>query len=619
MRFSIAGYWGLLRTYLLPSWRRFLLLGGLLVSTIMLHLVQPQLVRIFIDTALAQGPLQTLTTLALLFLGTAVLAQVVAVAEAYIAEHVSVTTTNRLRANLLAHCLRLDADFYSTHLPGELVQRIDGEVSALGNFFSRFVIQLLGNGLLLLAILALSFGIDWRVGVALSAFALLTVLVIDRLRDISVQSWTAAAAADAEMAGFLEERLSGLEDIRANGGPAYVMRQMAEHSWRQLRASRRAMLISVSGANSPIALLALSTAAALGLGGYLHGQGLVTLGEIYLIFAYTELLHQPIARIAREFRDLQAATASIVRTQQLLRTPITISDGTGAALPPAGPLAVAFDHVSFSYGASSTQNQEPRPALEGSTGTRNHKLRHAHQASEAEGGKPHAQFSLRHVTFAVPAGKKLGLLGRTGSGKTTITRLLFRLYDPTEGVVRLGGADVRHLPLAMVRGRIGMVTQDIQLFHASVRDNLTLFDRAIADERIVQVLDELGLQHWYRALPQGLDTPLAPDSAGLSAGEAQLLAFARVFLRDPGVVILDEASSRLDPVTEHEIEQAIERLLEGRTVIIIAHRLSTVQRVDDILILEDGCIGEYGTRSHLAQDPASRLAWLLQIGLEELV
>jgi ATP-binding cassette subfamily B protein len=223
MRFSIAGYWDLLRTYLLPSWRQFLLLGGLLVSTIVLHLINPQLVRIFIDTALAQGPLRTLTTLALLFLGTAVLVQIVAVAEAYVAEHVGVTTTNRLRVDLLAHCLRLDADFHSAHPPGELVQRIDGEVSALGNFFSRFVIQLLGNGLLLLAILALSFGLDWRAGLVLSAFTLLTVLVIDRLRDLGVQPWAAASAADAEMAGFLEERLSGLEDIRANGAPAYIM------------------------------------------------------------------------------------------------------------------------------------------------------------------------------------------------------------------------------------------------------------------------------------------------------------------------------------------------------------------------------------------------------------
>ena len=203
------------------------------------------------------------------------------------------------------------------------------------------------------------------------------------------------------------------------------------------------------------------------------------------------------------------------------------------------------------------------------------------------------------------------------SSKRCATRANCRLYEPCAGVIRLGGGDIRTVRLSDLRQRVAMVTQDVQLFQATVRDNLTFFDRSIADDQILQVIRELGLWEWYAALPAGLDTELASGGGGLSAGEAQLLALTRVFLKDPGLVILDEASSRLDPATEHLIERAVERLLHGRTGIIIAHRPATVQRVDEILILEDGRIREQGSRVELAGDPDSVLASLLGAGLEE--
>ena len=241
------------------------------------------------------------------------------------------------------------------------------------------------------------------------------------------------------------------------------------------------------------------------------------------------------------------------------------------------------------------------------------------------GGRRIADMVLQDVSFRLRPGTVLGLLGRTGSGKTTLTRLLFRLYDPDKGVIRLGDTapltDVRQVPLVDLRQRVGMVTQNIQLFHATVRDNLTLFDDTIPDQEILQVIQDLGLWDWYRSLPQGLDTELESGGGGLSAGEAQLLAFARIFLQDPGLVILDEASSRLDPATEHLIERAVDRLVHAprRTAIIVAHRLGTVQRADEIMILEKGRIGEHGSRVALANDPASRFHSLLQTGLEEVL
>jgi ATP-binding cassette subfamily B protein len=226
---------------------------------------------------------------------------------------------------------------------------------------------------------------------------------------------------------------------------------------------------------------------------------------------------------------------------------------------------------------------------------------------------------LKDLTLQLAPGRVLGLLGRTGSGKTTLTRLVFRLYEPSTGQILLGGQDVRAPTLRALRQRVAMVTQDVQLFQASVRDNLTFFDRRISDERIRQVIGELELADWYQSLPDGLDTRLEAGGRGLSAGEGQLLAFTRVFLRDPGLVILDEASSRLDPATETRIERAVDRLLEDRTAIIVAHRLGTVQRADEIMILQDGQVIEHGDRVALTTDPDSRFYSLLQTGLEEVL
>jgi ABC-type multidrug transport system fused ATPase/permease subunit len=213
----------------------------------------------------------------------------------------------------------------------------------------------------------------------------------------------------------------------------------------------------------------------------------------------------------------------------------------------------------------------------------------------------------------------LGLLGRTGSGKTTLARLLLRLYDPTGGEIRLGGVQPAAAHLRHLRQRVGMVTQDVQLFQGNIRDNLTFFNPHISDDRLLAILAGLGLSEWLQGLPRGLETEVEPEGRSLSAGQAQLLAFARVFLADPGLVILDEASARLDPATERLIERAVDKLLENRTGIIIAHRLATVDRADEILLLEDGRIVEYGERVALAGNPASRFYGLLQTGLEEVL
>jgi ABC-type multidrug transport system fused ATPase/permease subunit len=577
MNIPLTRYWSLLSTYLRPQWRRVALLSAVLLCNIGLQLLNPQILRGFIDTAQAGGAQQRLILIALLFLGVALLIQLLSIAETYLAENVGWTATNSLRADLTLHCLHLDPDFHAAHTPGAMIERIDGDVTALGNFFSRFVVYVLGNALLLAGVLVLLYRIDARVGAALTLFVLVTIAAMNRMRGVATSYWAAARQASADLIGFLEERIAGAEDLRSSGAVPYAMRGLYQASRQLLRKTRLASVIGVATGGVSTFLFSIGTVAALALGAYLYLAHAVSIGTVYLIFYYTQMLTRPIEQLSRQIEDLQQAGAGIVRVGALLETRSAIQDGPGVAWP-SGALAVEFDGVCFGYAA-----HEP---------------------------------VLRDVSFQVRPGTVLGVLGRTGSGKTTLTRLLFRLYDPQQGAIRLQGHDLREARVDELRRRIGIVTQEIQLFHARVRDNLTLFDPTIPDERILDVLAEVGLWEWYQSLSDGLETMLA-SGGGLSAGQAQLLAFVRVFLEDPGVVILDEASSRLDPATERRIERAVDRLLQGRTAIIIAHRLATLERADDVLVLEQGRIAELGPRTRLRADPASRYAALLRAGLEE--
>jgi ABC-type multidrug transport system fused ATPase/permease subunit len=461
-----------------------------------------------------------------------------------------------------------------------LIERVDGDVQVLSNFFSQFVIQVLGNVLLLVGVLiALSLE-DWRVGMALTVFVAIALAVLYNIRGIATSPWKEARQASADLFGFLEERLSGTEDIRSNGATSYAMRRLYGFMRKLFQKDLKAWIRTMILRSATSILMILGIALALGLGAYLLMRDTMTVGTVFLIYNYTIILSLPMERITQELENLQQAGAAIARVEELYHTQSAIRDGRGASIPSDAP-AVEFQDVSFGY------NQD-NPVL-------------------------------HSLSFRLAPGKTLGLLGRTGSGKTTISRLLFRLYDPTTGTIRLGDMDIRSTRLSDLRQRVGMVTQEIQLFNATVRDNLTFFDQRISDEQILRVIRELGLWKWYSSLPEGLDTELESGGSGLSAGEAQLLAFARVFLKDPGLVILDEASSRLDPATERLIERAVDQLLHNRTGIIIAHRLETAQRVDEIMILEDGRIHEPGGRERLANDPASRFYSLLRTGMEEVL
>ncbi len=572
-------YSSLLTRYLRPERFRVGLLACLLIASIAIQLFNPQILRFFIDGATRGASSEYLARTALLFFGAALAQQICAVLATFFGEQVAWSATNALRIDLAAHCLRLDLSFHKTRTPGELIERIDGDVTLLANFFSRFVIGLLGNLLLLAGVIVLFFREDWRIGMVECAFAVAALYALIHLRSIAVPHWLAVREKSAKFFGFIGEHLVATEDLRANGATGYVLRRFYAIVREWFPFAEKAWLAALTMEGATRLIFGVGIAIAFALGAYFWSGGQMTLGTVYLIFYYTELLQLPLVQLRDQMRDLQMAGASIARVQELFGTISKIQDGPGRPIP-AGPLSVRFDRVSFAY--ESDENV------------------------------------LHTLTFDLAPGQVLGLLGRTGSGKTTLARLLFRLYDPTAGEICLGDVPLPAARLAQLRVRVGMVTQEVQLFDGTLRDNLTFFDHSVPDPVITGVLDELGLRTWFQALPQGLDHELKAGG-GLSVGEAQLVAFARLFLKDPGLVVLDEASSHVDPSTEALIERAVARLLRDRTGIIIAHRLATVHRADKIMILEGGRIQEYGPRLDLLRDPNSRFSQLLRVGLDEVL
>jgi ATP-binding cassette, subfamily B, bacterial len=602
--FKQYGY--LLASYIKPQQGRVFGLAIALLSSIALQIINPQILGYFIDTVINGGAQQVLFLAAIGFMAIALLTQVLLVTTTYLGETVAWTATNALRVDLVKHCLKLDLSFHKTHTPGELLERVDGDVNALSRFFSQLVIHVLGNAILLVGILTVLFFENRLAGFILTVFALIALFLLLGLRFMAIAPWAHYRQISAEFYGFIGEQFAGREDIRANGAVSYILHRFHEILQRWLPVYQKARFSSTVLWFSSVGLFTVGNAIALATSAYLWQQNVITIGTAYLIFHYTNLLAQPIERIREELEQLQQVEASIHRIRELFNTQSALKDQGHSTLP-GGALTVVFHQVYFSYEKVLPSDEtQPTQVLKQLQDTRLYPPTPLPTCTSTP-----QHWTLHNLSFHLPAGQVLGLLGRTGSGKSTIARLLLRLYDVQSGEIRLGNEMITNVPLSELRQHVGLVTQDVQLFQASVRDNLTFFDPRIRDAEILETLEELGLAAWLRSLPQGLNTPLGADSSGLSAGQAQLLAFVRVFLKKPGLVILDEASSRLDPQTEALIEQVITKLFTNRTGIIIAHRLETVKRVDQILILRQGKVLEYGDRLTLANHPDSHFAQLL--------
>ena len=468
---------GWVARYFLQQWRLLALLALFLLLTVGLQLGTPLLLRAFLDAVAAQTGLDAIFRWAGLYIVAAFGLRGVQVGENYLATWVAWQATNALRIDLVRHCLGLDLSFHLRHTPGELIERIDGDVGILNNFFSRFVLILVTNALIALGVIGTLATIDWRMGLLYVAYAALYVAAIFWLNTATVANFVRARAAEAALFGFLEERLGGTEDIRTNGATGYVLRQLTRLMQQRLLTQQHAevvqglislvrMIIYVAGLLTGLAFAAM-----------LYRQGQITIGTAYLIFSYVYLVWGPLRDLVYQFSDFQRALAALYRLADLFAAKSAITDGPHSALP-AGPLSVRFEHVSFAYGGS--------------------------KDTATEGNVP----ALRDISFQIAPGRTLGILGQTGSGKSTLTRLLFRFYDPQHGQIFLNGVDSREVTVQALCARVGLVTQDVQLFYASLRDNITFLDHTIADATILAAIQDLGLGEWFARLPNGLASHL---------------------------------------------------------------------------------------------------------------
>jgi ABC-type multidrug transport system fused ATPase/permease subunit len=567
----------LLISVLRPERSKVAALGSVLAVGMLLLLVGPLILGRFVDEAAAGRPIHDLTKLALLYLVVALVAEALQLVVVWGTVSVAWRAGNRLRERLADHALSLDLAWHGNHSAGVLIERIDGDIEALVKFVGTLVLDVFGNVVLVAGVLVVSVFIDWRAALVLTVFSAGAMAVMVGLRSMAVPAHDAEREAKGQLLGDIEERLGGLEDLRANGAGRYAVHRLHVHSARTWRVTRHAAYKGAIGWGGAGIAFSLGSVATLATGVVLHSRGVLSVGAVLALFRLSQMLRHPLEHLAEQLKEFQKALAGAARAARLLNTEPTVVDGTlgSEALPP-GALSVDLDGVTMAY--------EP------------------------------GQDVLHNVDLHVAPGTHLGLIGRTGSGKTTVGRLLVRFWDTGSGAVRVGGVDVRDLRRSALRRRVAVVTQDVELLRASLRDNLTLLGAVRADdERLLAVLGDVGLGDWLASLPYGLDSVIAGAGA-LSAGEAQLLAFARAFLAEPDVVVLDEPSSRLDPLTETRIAVATHRLLAGRTAVIVAHRLATLDEVDEIAVLEGGRLVEHGPRHKLAADPRSRYARLRAAG-----
>jgi ATP-binding cassette, subfamily B, bacterial len=567
--------WGALGALLRPDVWRWVGLGVLVAISSALLISGPLVVRQIVDDAGSGTTTSQIVRLALLFLAIAVATQLLAVVVSWLATVLAWRTTNGLRLTMTRHVLGLDHEFHRTHTPGELIQRVDGDITSVSDFLSRVVTKAAGAAMLIGGIIVVLTALDWRLGLGMAIYVGLALAVIVRSRHRAVSESSDEMGALGRLYGGIEERLTAAEDLRANGAADHV-------AWRFIEESEDALMSAVRRERAFLVMwwfvqgaVAAGWIIALVLGAVLVAAGTISLGTAFLMYQYVLLIARPLEETVHELETVQKANGAMIRVADLLAVDSKVLD-EGVTSPPAGPLAIDVDRVHFDYG-------DDHPVL-------------------------------REVDVHIAAGRSVGIVGRTGSGKTTFSRLVLRLVEPTSGVVALGGVPIADIPLAQLRHRVALVPQEVELFSGTVRDNVTLFDDGPSDPDVVAALRRVGLDALAEA---GIDRELGAAGSGLSAGEAQLLALARVWLRDPDVLVLDEATARVDPETERRIESAVVELMRGRTTLVIAHRLSTLRSVDEVIVFDHGRVVEHGDRSDLVGDDDSRFARLLVVSLDD--